>query len=62
MANYANQNLMKINLKKSKVFFFNPQNRSIDFKPTVKLNGEILEVVEKMRLVGLIVSDDLTWN
>ena len=53
---------MKINLKKSKVIFFNPQNRTIDFKPTVKLNGELLEIVEKMRLVGLIISDDLKWN
>ena len=28
----------------------------------MKLNWELLEVVEKMRLVGLIISDDLKWN
>ena len=53
---------MKINKQKSKVIFFNPRSRTVDFKPTVKLNGELLEVVEKMRLVGLIVSDDLKWK
>ena len=62
MAKYADENFMKINFKKSKVIFFNPCNRSLDFKPTVKLRGEILDVVKKMCLVGLIVSDDVTWN
>ena len=53
---------MKINSKKSQVILFNPKKRKIDFLPTIKLRGENKEVVEKMRLVGLVVNEDLTWK
>ena len=36
--------------------------KHIDFLPTIKMRGEKLEVVEKMRLVGLVVNEDLTWK
>ena len=52
---------MVINKKKSKVMLFNPKNRSLDFLPKVTHRGETLDVCEKMRLVGLIINDDLTW-
>ena len=44
------------------LLYKNPKKRKIDFLPTIKLRGEKLEVVEKMRLVGLVVNEDLTWK
>ena len=62
VASYADKNFMKINLKKSQAILFNPKKRKIDFLPTIKLRGENLEVVESMRLVGLVINEDLTWK
>ena len=41
---------------------FNPKRRKVDFYPNIRLNGDRLEVTPQMRLVGLILSDDLTWK
>ena len=62
MVEYAKANFMTINRKKTKVLLFNPKRRNIDFQPEVKVQGELLEVVEQTRLVGLIISDDLKWK
>ena len=53
---------MKVNLKKTKVILFNPRKRGIDFLPEVRLDGELLEVVDQLRLVGFVISDDLSWK
>ena len=51
---YAKDNSMQINLKKTKVMLFNPCT-SIDFMPALKMGSQELEVVEEMRLLGLII-------
>jgi hypothetical protein len=51
---------MKLNQKKSKVMLFNPC-KSIDFMPQVNLDNCELEVVEEMRLLGLIIRSDMKW-
>ena len=33
-----------------------------DFQPELKVDGEVLEVVSQMKLLGVIVSDDLRWH
>ena len=53
---------MKINHKKSKIILFNPARRNEDFLPQMKINQNMLEVVDQMRLVGLILKDDLSWK
>ena len=59
---YAKNNFMKINPTKSKIMLFNPKRRKVDFYPNITLNGDRLEVKTQMRLVGLILSDDLMWK
>ena len=49
---------MKINLKKTKVMLFISCN-SIDFMPDLFIDNKELEVVEEMRLLGLIVRSDM---
>ena len=53
-ASYAEANSMKINFKKTKVMLFNPCT-SIDFMPELDINNKELEVVEEMRLLGVII-------
>ena len=58
---YANENDIKINEKKTKLMLFNPCT-SIDFMPEVRLENHELEVVEEMRLLGVIIRSDLKWT
>ena len=53
---------MVINESKTKIMVFN-EARSIDILPKVMLNDEnTVEVVEEMKLLGLMVNSDLTWH
>ena len=62
MADYADRIFMEINIKKTKVLLFNKKRRRIDFLPSTELREQILDVVDEIRLVGLVISDDLTWT
>jgi hypothetical protein len=58
---YTMENEMMINQIKSKVMLFN-EAKKYDFTPTMKLNGETLEVVEEHKLLGVFITSDLKWN
>ena len=58
---YANENEMKINQIKTKIMLFNTAKTN-DFTPTIKIDGELLEVVEELKLLGVKISSDLKWN
>jgi hypothetical protein len=58
---YANKNDMKINFKKTKFMVFNPCS-SINFMPEFSLQNNELEVVEEMRLLGIVIRSDLKWT
>ena len=53
---------MKLNTKKTKCLpFINSQTK--DFMPQLELqNGTFLEIIYKLKLVGLVVTSDLTWH
>ena len=57
---YATDNEMRINYKKTKAMVFNPCY-SIDFSPELSLELNDLEVVDEVRLLGLIIRSDLKW-
>ena len=53
---------MKINESKSQIMIFN-KSRKYDFPPEYSFaNNVILEVVEKTRLLGIILTSDLRWE
>ena len=58
---YADQNEMKINFKKTKVMLFNPCT-SIDFMPDLRLDNHELEVVEELKLLELVLQPDMKWG
>ena len=52
---------MKLNEKKTKQIIFN-FNRDKQFTTEVKLKGESLEIVEEVKLLGVIIDKELKWD
>ena len=58
---YAAVNDIKLNCKKSKFILFNP-TKNFDFVPEVEIEGNLLETQEEIKILGLIVRNDLSWR
>ena len=58
---YATENEMRVNKKKTKVMMFNTA-RKHDFTPTLNISEDLPEVCEEMKLLGVKITDDLKWN
>ena len=62
LEDFSNKNKMKVNKNKTQVMLFN-KSRKWDFPPKVIFSdGKQLEVVSQVKLVGVILSDDLSWH
>ena len=61
LSEYSKANDMRINLKKTKVMMFNPC-WSIDFMPEFSIQDKEIEVVEEIRLLGIILRSDMKWH
>lgn len=58
---YAEAHQMVINKAKTKVIIFNTR-KSLDFEPQLTLDSDdALEVVDEIKLLGLVVRSDLSW-
>ena len=58
---FTNDNQMRINESKSKILIFN-KSRNYDFPPEFSFsNGDHLEVLEEVRLLGVVLTTDLRW-
>ena len=63
-ADWTSMNCMKINSKKSKEMIIS-FTHDVNFKksvPNIIIEGIPVEVVKHGKLLGVILSDDLTWN
>ena len=58
---YASENQMKFNTKKCKFMVFNP-TVNYDFVPELEIEGKVQDTVEEMKLLGLVVRNDLKWK
>ena len=58
---YSAANSMQVNKKKTKVMVFNPCI-AWDFMPELALDNQELEMVEEMRLLGMIIKSDMKWT
>ena len=62
MVKYASEHEMVVNEDKTKVILFNAR-RSYDFQPHMILNSdEPLEVVEEIKLLGIVIRSNLCWS
>ena len=59
---FAEQNKLVINKKKTKAILFN-KSRKWDFPPELSFSDKInLQYVSHLKLVGVVVSEDLRWE
>ena len=58
---YARENKMKVNSKKTKVMLFN-NCKKWDFMPELSLDGHEIELKEEMRLLGVVIRSDMKWS
>jgi hypothetical protein len=58
---YAAIHEMKINQNKTKLMLFNPC-KLYDFQPEMIMDGVRIEVVNEMKLLGVIITEDLKWH
>ena len=54
-------NQMKINKEKTKIMLFS-RAQSWDFQPNLYIEGNLLDVVEQTKLLGVMISSDLKWS
>ena len=52
---------MKINSEKTIFMLFNPTEK-FDFIPEYEMNGNDIETIEEMKILGLVLQNDLKWN
>ena len=52
---------MQLNHTKSKVMIFNFTN-NFQFSTRIHMNDDLLEIVEESTILGLIISNDLSWR
>ena len=59
---YSNSHQMKINHSKTKAILFNT-SRKFDFLPELTIGGgDNLEVVEEVKLLGVLLRSDMSWE
>ena len=61
LGNFSDERQMAINVKKSKVMKFS-MSKTKDFPAEVFVNGDLLEVKEKLRIMGVIFTPNLKWD
>ena len=54
-------NKMVLNQKKSNIMLFN-QTHKFQFQTRISMNGETLLIVESAKLLGTVISSDLSWD
>ena len=58
---YASDNGIKVNPTKTKLMLFNPA-KAYDCMPSFPFNHQEIELVEQTKLLGLVVSSDMSWS
>ena len=58
---YASDNHMKLNVGKTKLMLFNPCKNK-DFMPDIMVEGCRVDLVEEFKLLGVVLSSNLSWH
>ena len=58
---YATANGMQLNPTKTKLMLFNPA-KVYDFMPAFPMHNEEIELIEKTKLLGVVLSSDMSWS
>ena len=58
---YAEEHQMRINSSKTKLMLFS-ESRTVDIQPEFYVNGEEIQMVDKFKLLGVVLTSDLKWK
>ena len=58
---YAKDNKMKLNVAKTKLILFNPL-RSKDFMPEIEVENTRVDLVDQVKLLGVVLTSNLSWS
>ena len=58
---WTQENKMELNTKKCQVMIFN-YTRKYQFNTRLSIEDEILSIVKEVKLLGVVITDDLSWN
>ena len=61
LSNWTKKKEMKLNVEKTKYMIIN-LTRNHQFQTRLNLEGQLIDQVHQARLLGLLISDDLTWK
>ena len=61
LSSWTNQKQMKLNTEKSKYMIFN-FSKKYSFNTRLNIEGEILQQVQEVKLLGLVLKEDLSWK
>ena len=61
LVKWTNEKQMKLNNEKSNIMIFNP-SKKIEFSTRIEMEGKILPIVKDAKILGVVISDDFTWN
>ena len=61
ISQWTQDNKMKLNERKTKVMIFN-YSRNYQFATRIHLNNTLLDTIRETRLLGTVISDDLSWQ
>ena len=61
ISSYAKENQMKINFRKTKCMVFNTGILQ-DFQPEFNVEGNVMKVVDEMRILGLKITSNMKWS
>ena len=61
ICNWTKKQKMKLNEEKSKVMLIN-FTKKYQFRTRIHMNGTLLETVKEAKILGLILTDNLSWR
>ena len=61
LVRYAEEHEMRINTNKTKMMLFNP-SRTVDIQPEIVINDTEIDLIEKSKLLGVMITSDLKWK
>ena len=61
ISNWTNDNQMQLNKKKTKLMIFNFTN-NYQFSTRIFIQDTLIEIINDIKLLGVVVTSDLRWN
>ena len=61
ISDWTRRKQFKLNIKKTQSIIFN-YSKNYQFSTDLKLEGDVIETVQETKLLGTIITNDLSWN